>query len=107
MKAESVLETFDTSVLLKTLIAFRDGDFSVRLPVDQVGVAGKIADTLNDIFKLNERMANEFARISRAVGKEGRINQRATMGAAAGDWGACLESVNGLIGDLVQPSRSE
>ena len=104
MKPELVTEAFDTSTLLKTLMAFKDGDFSVRLPVDQTGVAGKIADTLNDIFKLNQRMAAEFARISSAVGKEGKINQRASLGAASGDWSECLESVNGLIGDLVQPS---
>ena len=100
----AVTETLDASTLLKTLIAFKDGDFSVRLPVDQTGIAGKIADTLNDIFKLNERMASEFGRISSAVGKEGKINQRASMGAVSGDWSACLDSVNGLIGDLVQPS---
>ncbi len=101
---ESVADALDTSTLLKTLIAFKDGDFSVRLPVDQTGISGKIADTLNDIFKLNERMASEFARISSAVGKEGKINQRASMGSASGDWAECLDSVNGLIGDLVQPS---
>jgi len=101
---ESVTEALDTSTLLKTLMAFKDGDFSVRLPVDQTGIAGKIADTLNEIFKLNERMASEFARISSAVGKEGKINQRASMGSASGDWADCLDSVNGLIGDLVQPS---
>jgi HAMP domain-containing protein/signal transduction histidine kinase/DNA-binding response OmpR family regulator len=100
----SITDALDTSTLLKTLIAFKDGDFSVRLPVDQTGIAGKIADTLNDIFKLNERMASEFSRISSAVGKEGKINQRASMGSASGDWAECLDSVNGLIGDLVQPS---
>ena len=99
-----VTDALDTSTLLKTLIAFKNGDFSVRLPVDQTGVAGKIADTLNDIFQLNERMTSEFARISSAVGKEGKINQRASMGSASGDWAECLDSVNGLIGDLVQPS---
>src|SRR6516162_10539106 len=104
MESRFVTDTLDTSTLLKTLIAFRDGDFSARLPVDQTGLAGKIADTLNDIFKLNERMANEFARISSAVGKEGKINQRTTLGAASGAWADCLDSVNGLIGDLVQPS---
>ena len=57
MKPELVTEALDASTLLKTLMAFKDGDFSVRLPVDQTGVAGKIADTLNDIFKLNQRMA--------------------------------------------------
>ena len=104
MEGQSVNDTLDTSTLLKALIAFRDGDFTARLPVDRTGIAGKIADTLNDIFKLNERMASEFARISSAVGKEGKINQRATVGAASGQWAECLDSVNGLIGDLVQPS---
>ncbi len=104
MQPELVTNALDTSTLLKTLIAFRDGDFSARLPVDQTGLAGKIADTLNDIFKLNERMASEFSRISSAVGKEGKINQRATLGAASGRWAECIDSVNGLIGDLVQPS---
>src|ERR1700735_1002439 len=99
-----VTDALDTSTLLKTLIAFKNGDFSVRLPVDQTGIAGKVADTLNDIFQLNERTASEFARISTAVGKEGKINQRASMGSASGDWAECLDSVNGLIGDLVQPS---
>src|SRR5580698_1180028 len=104
MPSELVTDALDTSTLLKTLIAFRDGDFSARLPVDQTGLAGKIADTLNDIFKLNERMASEFSRISSAVGKEGKINQRASLGSASGRWAECLDSVNGLIGDLVQPS---
>jgi HAMP domain-containing protein/signal transduction histidine kinase/DNA-binding response OmpR family regulator len=104
MSSQPITDTLDTSTLLKTLIAFRDGDFSVRLPVDQVGISGKIADTLNEIFKLNQRMASEFGRISTAVGKEGKINQRASLGSVSGDWSDCLDSVNGLIGDLVQPS---
>ncbi len=104
MKAESVADVLDTTVLLEALIAFRDGDFSVRLPVDRTGVAGKIADTLNDVFKLNQRMAGEFKRINQAVGKDGKIDQRASLGSVTGDWCDCIESVNGLIGDLVQPS---
>ncbi len=104
MKPDAATDTLDTRALLNALTAFRDGDFAVRLPVDQTGVAGKIADTLNDIFKLNQRMAQEFERISSAVGKEGKINQRASLGSASGGWADCLDSVNGLIGDLVQPS---
>src|SRR6516165_5980214 len=103
-KSQSVQDTLDTSVLLKTLIAFKDGDFSVRLPVDRTGVAGKIADTLNDIFRLNERMSSELERVAGAVGKDGKINQRAGLGGASGAWADCVDSVNSLIGDLVQPS---
>src|SRR5579871_6732057 len=104
MTAEIDATALDSSILLNTLMAFRDGDFSVRLPVDRTGVQGKIWDTLNDIFKLNGRMASEFARIASAVGKEGKIGQRANLGAASGDWAECIDRVNSLIGDLVQPT---
>ncbi len=104
MTAEMTADQLDTSELLKVLIAFKEGDFSVRLPVDRTGIAGKVADTLNDIFKLNQRMASEFARISGAVGKEGKISQRASLGSAPGAWADCVDSVNSLIVDLVQPS---
>ena len=78
MATDFAPETLDTSLLLHTLMAFKDGDFSARLPVDQTGLAGKVNDALNDIFRMNARMASEFARISNAVGKEGRISQRAS-----------------------------
>ncbi len=97
-------EQLDSKQLLKVLMAVKKGDFSVRMPIEYTGVAGKIADTLNDIIDLNQRMADEFARISTVVGKEGRITQRATLGAPGGSWGACVDSVNTLITDLVQPT---
>jgi HAMP domain-containing protein len=97
-------KTQEANVLLKTLIAFKKGNFAVRMPVDRTGVEGKIADTLNDILELNQKMGHEFDRISRAVGKEGKIAQRASIGSVTGSWAECIESVNSLIGDLVQPS---
>src|SRR6202140_805816 len=103
-KSVKTAKTRDTNVLLETLVAFKRGDFSVRMPVDLVGMDGKIADALNDILELNDKMANALDRISRSVGKEGKIAQRASIGSASGGWAACIESVNSLIGDLVQPS---
>jgi HAMP domain-containing protein/signal transduction histidine kinase/DNA-binding response OmpR family regulator len=102
--AKNGTQTREANVLLKTLIAFKNGNFSVRMPVDEMGMTGKIADALNDVLELNQRMAREFERISRAVGKEGKITQRASIGPASGAWTDCVESVNSLIGDLVQPS---
>ncbi len=90
--------------LLETLVAFKGGNFSVRMPVNLVGMDGKIADALNDILELNERMTTALDAISRSVGKEGKIAQRASIGSATGGWAACIDSVNSLIGDLVQPS---
>jgi HAMP domain-containing protein/CheY-like chemotaxis protein/signal transduction histidine kinase len=103
MREVPVADILDANQVLQTLIAFKKGDFSVRMPVNQIGLEGKIADVLNDIFELNENMANELGRVSTAVGKEGRIGQRAAL-AAGGSWSACVESVNSLITDLVQPS---
>src|SRR4028118_657733 len=74
------------------------------MPVEQTGMAGKIADTLNDIIERNERMAAELERISTVVGKEGKITERASLGNAGGSWSECVDSVNTLVTDLVQPT---
>jgi HAMP domain-containing protein/signal transduction histidine kinase/CheY-like chemotaxis protein len=101
---EPPTQGIDTKSLLTALAALRKGDFSVRLPLDWTGVAGKVADTFNEVIELNERMANELERISRVVGKEGKINERASVAAVSGSWKDSLDSVNTLIGDLVHPT---
>ncbi len=92
-------------LLLRTLAAMKKGDFRARMPVEFTGVQGKIADTLNDILELNERTSSEIERISTVVGKEGKLNQRAQVPSASGQWGVLTESVNSLITDLVQPTN--
>src|SRR5947208_16552606 len=92
----------DTNQLLTTLKAFKRGDFSARLPDDWTGVAGKVADTLNDVIATNQRMTQELERIGRVVGKEGRIMQRASIGDVSNSWSDAIGSVNDLIDDLVQ-----
>ncbi len=90
--------------LLSCLTAMQKGDFSVRLPSDWIGIEGKVADAFNDIVATNERMAKELKRVSRTVGKQGRISQRAEFSAAGGAWHGMEESVNSLINDLVWPT---
>src|SRR5579883_966763 len=96
--------SLDKRELLKVLSAFRRGDFSIRMQVEGSGMEAKIAETLNEVIELNENMTREFARISNSVGKEGRINQRASLGNHGGGWAAAVDSLNTLIGDVVQPS---
>src|SRR5262245_14883194 len=72
-------QTVDSSALLRTLRAFKKGDFSVRLRQRYTGVAGEIVDTLNEIIDLSAGMSGEFDRISKAVGKEGKLAQRAAL----------------------------
>src|SRR5262245_38318931 len=99
----SVIEELDARLLLRVLTDFSKGDFSARLPVDSTGIAGKIYDTINEIIDFNARLTKELARISVVVGKEGRIRQRASLPGATGSWADCLDSVNSLVGDLIQP----
>jgi HAMP domain-containing protein/signal transduction histidine kinase/CheY-like chemotaxis protein len=101
---EPALQGLDTTALLSALAALKKGDYSVRLPVEWTGLAGKVADTFNEVAELNERMAKELERLSRVVGKEGRISQRGSMGDVTGFWRDSIDCVNGLISDLVHPT---
>src|SRR6185295_20426557 len=89
--------SFNTVQLLHALDALEKGDFSVRLPLEWTGVAGKVADTFNRVVSLNQRMVHELERVSRVVGKEGKLSQRASMGDVSGDWQDAVQSVNTLV----------
>ncbi|MDP9172346.1 MAG: HAMP domain-containing protein [Planctomycetota bacterium] len=103
-KRASDTRELDKTTLLTALLAFKKGDFSVRLPIDLEGMDGKIVDAFNDVIDRNERMSEELERLSRVVGKEGKISQRAEIGEVTGAWKESVESVNALIGDLVHPT---
>ena len=94
----------DLRKLLRALQAVRDGDFSVRLPSDQTGLAGKVADTFNEIVTSNQRVARELERAGQAVGKEGKTRHRVSSDRRPGAWGAMEASVNTLIDDLLWPT---
>ena len=97
-------DLLDRKGLLSALRAFKKGDFSVRLPMDLIGIDGEIAQAFNDVVEVNERVTEEFARIRDEVGREGQINQRVRLPAATGAWADCVDSVNTLIGDLIRPT---
>ncbi|MHB1619138.1 MAG: HAMP domain-containing protein [Sulfuricella sp.] len=94
----------DPKLLLSVLTAVKKGDFSARMPLDWTGIDGKIADTLNDIIALNDKTSLGIDRISKVVGKEGKLATRIPLGSVGGAWARQIESVNTLISDLVWPS---
>ncbi len=97
-------EQLDVKALLNALMALKKGDFSVRLPADLTGISGKIADTLNEIIESNALLAKGIADVSRDVGREGRLSQRAMIPSVTGGWATIVNSVNTLIDDLVRPT---
>src|SRR5438874_458635 len=95
----------DLRHMLHALQAMRIGDFSVRLPTDGTGIAGKIADTFNEIVAANERMAQQLEYVGQVVGREGKTRQRVKFIVANGSWADMEGSVNTLIDDLLWPTR--
>ncbi len=94
----------DLSVILASLQTMRAGDFSVRLPGSWTGLAGKIADTFNDIVAVNQQMAHELKRVGQVVGKEGKTRERTRFHESRGAWGEMEASVNTLVEDLLRPT---
>src|SRR5262249_5128967 len=93
---EPVVNGNEMAALLTALSALKKGKPGVRLPVEWTGMAGKVADAFNEVVELNERMSHELARLSRVVGKEGKIGQRFALGDVSGFWQQSVDSVNEL-----------
>jgi HAMP domain-containing protein/signal transduction histidine kinase/DNA-binding response OmpR family regulator len=94
----------NTRATLNALNLLKKGNAQASLPDDWTGLFGKVADTFNQVVEQNVRMTEELARLSRVVGKEGKLKERAAMPGATGFWGDSIDSINSLIADLVHPT---
>jgi HAMP domain-containing protein/signal transduction histidine kinase/CheY-like chemotaxis protein len=94
----------DDKDLLRILLQVRNGNFSVRMPIGEVGVKGRVYDTLNEIISLNEEMMKEFTKAGNTIGKQGKLTQRIEVPNAKGSWATGVDSLNALISDLVHPT---
>ncbi len=92
--------------LLQLLAAMQDvaaGDFSVQLPLHWDGIAGKLAQSFNEIVATNRHMCHDLGEVGEKVGREGRTRQRLASSSRHGAWSVMEQSVNSLIDDLVRP----
>ncbi len=97
----------DTEALLSELTdalhRVRSGDFKVRLPRrNDVGAA--VVDAFNDVVTQQEHQTRDLVRISRLVGREGRLTERLDDDGVEGAWADGLRTVNALIDDLARPT---
>ncbi len=90
--------------LEEALRAAAGGDFSVRLPGRRRGAIGRVESAFNELAARNQALESELVRISRTIGREGRMTERARLAEAEGAWRTSIASVNGLIDDLVRPT---
>src|SRR3712207_894141 len=82
--------------LLEAVTALRDGDFSVRL-ARREGLVGQLAERINEVAALQERRNRELIRVSRVIGREGRMTERLDEVDSEGGWASGAEAVNSLI----------
>jgi CheY-like chemotaxis protein/signal transduction histidine kinase/methyl-accepting chemotaxis protein len=98
---ESDLELGD---LRDALRALKAGDFSVRILPGERRVTKELATAFNDVAAMLDGTSAEFVRVSKVVGRDGEMMERAQLKGAQGGWSSQVESFNALIGDLVRPS---
>src|SRR6187455_315708 len=99
------IDEIDSYELLRLLLQVQEGNFSVRMPGDKLGISGKICDTLNGIIQLNEALVEELTKARNTIGLKGHLNHRVELPRfAKGSWASGVESINSLISDLVHPT---
>ena len=81
----------DVAVLLGVLAQVKGGDFTARMPLEWTGVAGKVADGLNEVILANQALGAELARVGEVVGKQGKLSQRIVLGGTRA-WSGSIES---------------
>ncbi|HEX7669105.1 MAG TPA: HAMP domain-containing protein, partial [Polyangiaceae bacterium] len=91
----------DVNVALRALKA---GDFGVRMLPGHTRASREVALAFNDVASMLDRASAEFVRVSRVVGRDGEMTERAELNGASGGWSSKVEAFNALIGDLVRPS---
>ncbi len=80
------------------------GDFSVRLPARRKDDIGRLEAAFNQMATRNAALEAELVRVAEIIGREGRMTERARLHGATGGWSVAVDSVNGLIDDLVRPT---
>ncbi len=104
---ETVQSTTDVQLqpLLEALKAARNGDFTVRLPVEKNGL-GEIASVFNEWVSLNQNVANEVVHLASEIGKEGKLGSQAVVKGAKGSWKEILDNLNRMSSNLSQQIKS-
>jgi hypothetical protein len=93
----------DRGELLKSLRAFKRGDFSVRMPLNLTGIDGEIAQTFNDVVGARGGESRRD-RARRRPGRQGRPDRaRMSVPGASGAWAEVIESMNTLINEMTYP----
>jgi len=89
--------------LTDALRLLQRGEFSARLS-RRDGPDGELADLFNEVATRMDERNREFERVSRVIGRDGRMTERVDESIGRGDWAAGAQAINSLIDDLARPT---
>ena len=100
----AVIAAADLQPLLDALRSGVRGETGVRLDARKRGLVGQLNKAFNELAQTRERTTDEIVRVATAIGREGRLTDRAELKRAQGTWGTSLSTVNAIIDDLSRPT---
>ncbi|MCW2963811.1 MAG: sensor histidine kinase/response regulator, partial [Actinomycetia bacterium] len=100
----AIVAAADLQPLLEALRAGVRGDSGVRLDPRKRGIVGQLNKAFNELAATRERTTDEIVRVATAIGREGRLTDRAELKKAQGTWRTSLAAVNAMVDDLSRPT---
>src|SRR5262245_58604357 len=100
----AVIAASDLEPLLEALRAASRGEPGVKLDARRRGLVGQLNKAFNELTQTRERTTDEIVRVATAIGREGRLTERAEIKNAGGSWRTSLDAVNAMIDDLSRPT---
>jgi methyl-accepting chemotaxis protein len=94
----------DLEPLLEALRTATRGESGVRLDARGRGPVAQLAKAFNDLSAMREQTTDEIVRVATAIGREGKLTDRAVTKGTRGVWNHSLSAVNGMIDDLSRPT---
>ncbi|WP_433212833.1 HAMP domain-containing protein [Dactylosporangium sp. CS-047395] len=104
---DEVTQKSPETMLLEELSGALDrllsGDLKIRL-TRRDGLPGEVVERFNRLAEMKQHHTRELLRISRVVGREGRMTERLDEEGFEGAWLDRIHAVNSLIDDLGRPT---
>ncbi len=95
MKAPAAtVDAIDSKALLKVLSDYKGGNFSVRLPVDQIGTTGRIYDRINEVMASNQARKQAEEALLKAGALQSAIFNSANFSSIATDAKGVIQIFN-------------
>ncbi|HEV7935045.1 MAG TPA: HAMP domain-containing protein [Actinomadura sp.] len=90
----------DLEPLLRALAALRDGDFRAVGEIEGEGAVAEAVAILDEVSGRGRHLVGELTRVRREIGREGRLDERLSLGLGSGSWATGLEAANALVDSL-------